>query len=85
MLNLPTGWTGFVGGIATNLDPIKGGIIDKVMLSNPEEWFVIPNDDRIAAIDGLASQDEAFAALSNAVEALLPENDQLTYFPDIKL
>ena len=67
---LPNGWTGFVDGIATNKDPIAGGIIDKVMLSNPPEWFVIPQNDAIPMKDGLNSQTEAFEYLAQQVAKL---------------
>lgn len=63
--SLPAGWTGRVGGIATNQDPVSGGIIDKELVSG--KWFVIPQDDSIAQMDGFDTQKEAFDALSSAV------------------
>lgn len=64
--NLPEGWTeAFPGGLATNTDPVKGGIIDKVMLA--EEWFVIFERDDLPVLDGFASRDEAFRAHEQAI------------------
>ena len=58
---LPAEWKeAYAGGMATNLDPIRGGIIDSEIVSG--KWFVIFNDDSIANIEGLSSRREAFAA-----------------------
>lgn len=51
-------------GIATNTDPIFGGIVDKAIVSG--EWFVIPNDDRISLMDGFDTKQEAIDALEFA-------------------
>ncbi|WP_043644269.1 zincin-like metallopeptidase domain-containing protein [Fundidesulfovibrio putealis] len=71
-LSLPEGWSeSRPGGLATNKDPVKGGIVDKVMLSTPDEWFAIPNDDGLLAQfkdKFFSSRAEAFAALKHAVE-----------------
>lgn len=51
-------------GMATNRDPLTGGIIDSVAMSmkltKKEEWFIVFNHPDIAVIDGLASKAEAF-------------------------
>lgn len=65
---LPEGWTESTpGGMATNRDPMNGGIIDKVMLM--DEWFVIFERDGIDQIGGLSSRAEAFAAHAKALAA----------------
>lgn len=65
---LPEGWTEVSpGGMATNRDPLKGGIIDKAVVSG--EWFVIFERDGIAELDGFASRAEAFAAHAAALAA----------------
>ena len=46
--------------IAANPHPTMGGIIDKVMKSNPEEWFVVFNHPDLPLVDGLSSKAEAF-------------------------
>lgn len=55
-------------GIATNPDPIIGGIIDNEMVSG--KWFVIPNNNDLLPGDGFASKDEAFTFLNNQIVAL---------------
>lgn len=60
MEKLPDGWTGYVGGIATSLHPISGGIIDQ----NCDGWFVIPENDCIREADGFKTQQEAFDYLA---------------------
>lgn len=65
---LPKGWTGYVDGIATNLDPIAGGIIDKTIIGG--EWFVLPNNDAILPEEGLKTQAEAFEYLAQEVAKL---------------
>lgn len=68
MSNLPTGWTESAPGrIATNRDPVLGGIIDNEIVSG--RWFVIFNSDHIAPIDDLPNREAAFAAHSAAIEA----------------
>jgi hypothetical protein len=53
---LPPGWTEATpGGMATNADPMTGGIIDR----NNHGWFIIFNDGR-ETIDDLYSRAEAF-------------------------
>lgn len=58
---LPEGWTEATpGGMATNRDPIKGGIVDNEIVSG--KWFAIFNRSDIAPFDGFATRAEAFAA-----------------------
>lgn len=65
---LNNGWVeAYEGGIATNNDPVLGGIVDKAIASG--EWFVIFNSDHIAPIDGLPSREAAFEAHQRAIEA----------------
>jgi hypothetical protein len=64
--NLPEGWTeAFPGGMATNRDPVKGGIIDNSFMSG--EWFVIFERDDLPVLDGFSSRDEAFRAHEQAI------------------
>ena len=51
--------------IATNTDPVFGGIIDKSFATG--EWFVIPNSDDIPTMEGFATKQEAFDALEKAI------------------
>lgn len=63
--SLPPGWTESTpGGLATNKDPVNGGIIDK----NIEGWFVIFNDDNLKALDGFANRIEAFSAFFEVLD-----------------
>ncbi|MBN3839231.1 ADP-ribosyltransferase [Burkholderia sp. Ac-20349] len=62
-VKLPEGWNGSLNGLATNKDPIHGGIVDK----NSDGWFVIPNSDDIDAMHGFPSQKAAFEGLAGAV------------------
>ena len=56
---LPSGWTeGYPGGIATNPDPIQGGIVDKEIVSG--KWFLIFNHSDKIAVDGYATREDAF-------------------------
>ena len=66
---LPNGWTGYVDGIATNKDPIAGGIIDKTFFA-PTTWFVIPQNDAIPMKEGFNTQAEAFEYLAQEVAKL---------------
>jgi hypothetical protein len=54
--------------IATNIDPIIGGIIDTQIVSG--KWFVIPNNDLIPQIEDLDSKAEAFSYLLTRVSEL---------------
>lgn len=45
-------------GMATNRDPLTGGIIDSAIVSG--EWFIIFNHPDLEAIEGLKSKAEAF-------------------------
>lgn len=63
---LPEGWTeASPGGLATNPDPIKGGIIDSEMVSGL--WFVVFSRDDLPLLDGFASRDDAFRAYEQAI------------------
>lgn len=65
---LPEGWTeSRPGGMATNRDPLKGGIIDKAIGTN--DWFVIFERDGIEQIHDLPSRADAFAAHAAALAA----------------
>lgn len=62
--NIPEGWgEGSKGGLATNKDPVNGGIIDK----NKFGWFVIPNLDGIKQFENLPTREAAFKALAQAI------------------
>ena len=66
MTTLPEGWTeAFPGGLACNPDPIKGGIIDKEILSG--KWFVVFGRVNLPILDGFPSRDEAFRAHEQAI------------------
>ncbi len=54
--------------MATNRDPIVGGIIDKEIVSG--KWFVIPNNDAISQVEGLETKADAFAYLKARVAQL---------------
>lgn len=63
---LPNGWTeSSKGRIATNVDPVLGGIVDQAIASG--EWFVIFNSDHIAPLNGFKSRDDAFAAHAETI------------------
>lgn len=64
---LPTGWTEATpGGMATNRDPVVGGIVDDEIVSG--KWFAIANRGDIPTLTGFSSRAEAFAALKRALE-----------------
>lgn len=54
--------------MATNGDPIAGGIIDKQIVSG--KWFVIPNNDAIPQVEDLETKADAFAYLASKVAEL---------------
>jgi hypothetical protein len=54
--------------MATNIDPIAGGIIDKQIVSG--KWFVIPNNDAIPQVEDLETKAEALAYLASKVAEL---------------
>ncbi|CAG9169921.1 hypothetical protein [Cupriavidus pinatubonensis] len=63
---LPAGWTeAFAGGMATNTDSVRGGIVDTEIVSG--KWFAIFNDDSISMVEGLNSRAEAFKAFGAAL------------------
>lgn len=58
---LPDGWSeASPGGLATNPDPITGGIIDRTIACG--EWFVIFHNEDLSTLEGFATRDQAFAA-----------------------
>lgn len=64
--DLPDGWTeAFPGGMATNTDPVRGGIIDNEIVSGL--WFVIFSREDLPILDGFSSRDEAFHAHEEAI------------------
>lgn len=78
---LPAGWTESTpGGMATNRDPVDGGIVDKSRADGL--WFVIFNREDMKSIEGLPSRKAAFeaffAALYNNTKArqAIPERAQ---------
>lgn len=68
MNKLPEGWSGYVGGIATNLDPKFGGIVDKRIVGG--EFFAIPNNGFIPVKDGFKTQKEAIEYITKAAKEL---------------
>jgi hypothetical protein len=56
---LPEGWTGTPRGIATNLDPQKGGIVSCQIVSR--KWFFLSNKGG-GAVEGFSTRREAIAA-----------------------
>ena len=59
---LPEGWKeSTLGGMATNPDPVNGGIVDTTLASG--KWFVVPNRDGTGTLEGFDSRAEALAAL----------------------
>lgn len=76
---LPDGWgESEPGGMATNPDPAIGGIVDRELLNKDGqvvkgEWFVVANDEAVAAAlskdKRFATRREAFDAFAAAVEA----------------
>ncbi len=65
---LPAGWTEvWPGGLATNPDPLLGGIIDRADVSGL--WFVIFSRIDLPVLDGLASRDLAFDAFYATLRA----------------
>jgi len=64
---LPAGWSeSYRGGMATNPDPQRGGIIDKAALSS--EWFVVFNRDGLDVVEGLASRQAAFETFAQRLQ-----------------
>jgi hypothetical protein len=59
--------------MATNGDPIVGGIIDKQIVSG--KWFVIPNNDAIPQVEDLETKADAFAYLASKVAELSTETE----------
>lgn len=63
---LPAGWTeSQPGGLATNVDPVQGGIIDQAFVS--KDWFIIFHRDDLGQMDGFATREAAFEAFHKAV------------------
>jgi hypothetical protein len=56
--SLPKGWTEVAkGGMATNSDPIDGGIVDSNIVSG--KWFVIFNRDDLDFSEGYTNRENA--------------------------
>lgn len=66
MNNLPLGWTEVSkGGMATNPDPVVGGIVDLEIVSG--KWFVIFNRIDLDLLDGYYNRDQAFMAFTSKI------------------
>ncbi|MWL91755.1 MULTISPECIES: hypothetical protein [Cupriavidus] len=66
---LPEGWTeASPGGLATNPDPLTGGIIDRAIVDGT--WFVVFHHDDLKLLEGLPSRESAFEALREAINGL---------------
>lgn len=59
-------------GMATNTDPIAGGIVDKNIVSGL--WFVVPNHPELQTVEGFESKEYALSCLALAVLSLKDEN-----------
>lgn len=53
-------------GIATNLDPVLGGIVDH----NVEGWFAIPQNDKIDMAEGFLSKQDAIDYIEQQARSL---------------
>lgn len=63
---LPAGWTeASPGGLATNPDPLTGGIIDREIVNG--KWFVVFGPDELPTLEGLATRRAAFEAFDVAM------------------
>lgn len=66
---LPEGWSEVTpGGMATNPDEVRGGIVDVEIVSG--KWFAIFNNDAIPNVNGLESRAAALAAVESALAKL---------------
>ncbi|GMG94737.1 hypothetical protein ACUXAV_004994 [Cupriavidus metallidurans] len=66
---LPEGWTeASPGGLATNPDPLTGGIIDRAIVDGT--WFVVFHRDDLKLLEGLPSRESAFDAFREAINGL---------------
>lgn len=62
---LPAGWTEAApGGLITNPDPERGGIVDRQIADGT--WFAVPNRDGAAPLEGFETREQALAALGPA-------------------
>lgn len=65
---LPEGWTeAGPGRMATNPDPLRGGIIDRTIVGG--EWFVIFNRPDLGTLEGFATRESAFEAFNRVIPA----------------
>lgn len=79
---LPPGWKeAYPGGMATNPDPVTGGIIDQNKQSG--YWFIIFGNDRIPQADGFLMRRDAFKAFFAALAAA-PEDKPAETKPEEK-
>jgi len=54
-------------GMATNADPVRGGIIDQ----NPVYgWFIIFNHEQLPVVEGLASKARAFEVFEKTIAGI---------------
>ena len=79
--DLPAGWQeSRPGALATNPDPVLGGIVDRTIVEQPDSknWFVIPHYHRIKTLKGVlfTSRAEAFNALFAAIAAQSKTDDK---------
>jgi len=81
MSYLPEGWTEATpGGMATSRDPVKGGIVDRAIVS--KEWFVIFEREGMPDLDGFSTRDEAFRAMEEAL-ARVAEDEPTSKAPGL--
>jgi len=53
-------------GIATNMDPVMGGIVD----SNVDGWFAIPQNDKIDMAEGFSTKQDAIDYIEQQARSL---------------
>jgi hypothetical protein len=66
-------------GIATNRDPIFGGIVDK----NCDGWFAIPQSNEIAMAQGFLTKEEAIEYIETRAKELVFSNLRKNNFYEI--
>lgn len=72
---LPPGWSeASPGGMATNPDPIVGGIVDENMTGLG--WFIIFNDDAMRMVEGLPDREDAFRVFAERMSIAIPDPTQ---------
>ena len=82
---LPEGWDESTpGGMATNKDPVRGGIVDNEIVSG--KWFVVPENEAIGTLEGFATRKDAFDALEAELKKLDTPDDleeELRHEPEL--